>query len=586
MADTFPVNNAILGFLEHFPDGAEPTIGRSRRRRATPEDFAKMDRSKTTLELEDEHDVDISLSDSANYALDEQRRRREAEERRQKEIERARERASQTAALTPSNPLTLAPARRGPGEIAMGRTAGNALPSFFDPPPARSPASADKNGGGRPGFDALTNLTAPAETAPRPTANPNDAAREGIVHLESAFRGAPDVFVGPGSGSRHTDATDATPTADFKENLLRIFEHISDRPRGELIDDGRKFFDRLTHPQTDNGRESGQTLKGRPQSISQSNAPVTEGAHNKPTKNSGVDLRSSKADGSGNAPRSHIQIIKETLTKDLIAHEVDLTSVAISDGLRMFDFLVREKGLSADGAAASVVQLAPTLTQISNTPSESPPILFAGGRGGGRPTRRSGSPTSREEQLFHNHVAENLIREIRQLEPRFQYQIATTRGGPRFTARDVERLQRILRDKILNRALEQNGNIMPPNESANSVIHEARSVPSHVRERNYKQANAQLYRWLKQDRKPEEGFERMFPGFVASISPGPRGAFPAKAPLGFTWHHHPLRPGTMELVLSEHHRPGSPARKILHPQGKGGFASWAKPIPRKKGDSK
>lgn len=94
-----------------------------------------MDRSKSTLELEDEHDVEISLADSATFALDEQRRRREAEERRQQDIERARQREQEReqqrnsqAAFQPTNPLTLAPDAKGPGGIATGFDGNQAQP--------------------------------------------------------------------------------------------------------------------------------------------------------------------------------------------------------------------------------------------------------------------------------------------------------------------------------------------------------------------------------------------------------------------------------------------------------------------------
>jgi hypothetical protein len=43
---------------------------------------------------------------------------------------------------------------------------------------------------------------------------------------------------------------------------------------------------------------------------------------------------------------------------------------------------------------------------------------------------------------------------------------------------------------------------------------------------------------------------------------------------GLTWHHHPTRPGVLQLIPRAHHKAKGPVQKSLHPDGRGGMQNW------------
>lgn len=238
MADTF--NTPIPGLLEHFPDGTSPIPGGPRRRRATPEDFAKMDRSKSTLELEDEHDVEISLADSATFALDEQRRRREAKARRQQDIERARKREQEReqqrnsqAAFQPTNPLTLAPDAKGPGGIATGFDGNQAQPFGRLPNPG---AGLRQGTVTTSGTDSVLGKS-PEASRPSPTSSSRSAVLE-------------PNHGGDRSKDKAASESASPPQTTFAAFFRQQLEQLTGRPWDDLVRDGQNVIAAALRPQS------------------------------------------------------------------------------------------------------------------------------------------------------------------------------------------------------------------------------------------------------------------------------------------------------------------------------------------------
>ncbi|HKI00989.1 MAG TPA: Ig-like domain-containing protein [Thermoanaerobaculia bacterium] len=94
-------------------------------------------------------------------------------------------------------------------------------------------------------------------------------------------------------------------------------------------------------------------------------------------------------------------------------------------------------------------------------------------------------------------------------------------------------------------------------------------------ERHFQIANEALYKSFQASPEFAQEMEKQYPGIVAGVAPGARGAFPRRAPTpDTTWHHHPTEEGVVELVpRDEHSGPGS-QQEALHPDGRGGMENW------------
>jgi hypothetical protein len=85
-------------------------------------------------------------------------------------------------------------------------------------------------------------------------------------------------------------------------------------------------------------------------------------------------------------------------------------------------------------------------------------------------------------------------------------------------------------------------------------------------------ANEALHAALVADPEFAANMEKMIPGLFDSVSKvGGR-----ETPKGWVWHH-AMEPGSMELIPEAQHAPGSAFQHLLHPDGKGGYATWAIP---------
>ena len=130
--------------------------------------------------------------------------------------------------------------------------------------------------------------------------------------------------------------------------------------------------------------------------------------------------------------------------------------------------------------------------------------------------------------------------------------------------------------------LEPPVNVSEPSGRAYSVAFETTLDPS-VRARSdsvhFNRSNAALDDALHSSLEWAADMEDLIPGIKDAVSStGGR-----QAPAGWVWHHD-IEPGHMQLVPSEQHRPGSIFWDTFHPNGRGGYAMWARPAgapPRK-----
>ncbi len=89
---------------------------------------------------------------------------------------------------------------------------------------------------------------------------------------------------------------------------------------------------------------------------------------------------------------------------------------------------------------------------------------------------------------------------------------------------------------------------------------------------HFNRANAALDAAIQSDPEFAAQMEQLSPGVSDSVSQvGGR-----QNPEGWVWHH-ATDPGTMQLVPIEQHAPGSIFQDVLHPNGEGGYAIWARP---------
>ncbi|RZP74423.1 hypothetical protein D8T51_17095 [Vibrio vulnificus] len=119
----------------------------------------------------------------------------------------------------------------------------------------------------------------------------------------------------------------------------------------------------------------------------------------------------------------------------------------------------------------------------------------------------------------------------------------------------------------------------PLSSSQYSVVYEAKIddkyYPGRSDKVHFQDANKKLHEAMLADSSFAKSMEDMYPGITEGVKPGPRGAYPRRAPVrDLTWHHHPEKAGVMELVpLSQHQAPGV-VQESLHPGGKGGMYNW------------
>ncbi|RKT55561.1 RHS repeat-associated core domain-containing protein [Saccharothrix australiensis] len=126
----------------------------------------------------------------------------------------------------------------------------------------------------------------------------------------------------------------------------------------------------------------------------------------------------------------------------------------------------------------------------------------------------------------------------------------------------------------------------PSNSPHYSVAYEAELDSSHFPGRSanhhFSEANRQLHAAFQSDPAFARSMEQLYPGIVDGVAPGPRGGFPRRGPIPgvdggdppLTWHHHPTRPGVLQLIPYEHHTAAGPVQGSLHPNGRGGMENW------------
>ncbi len=122
--------------------------------------------------------------------------------------------------------------------------------------------------------------------------------------------------------------------------------------------------------------------------------------------------------------------------------------------------------------------------------------------------------------------------------------------------------------------------LRPSNSGNYSIVYEMQlpttAYPGISRQRHNQIANQNLHEAFESDPSFAQEMEKVYPGIVAAVRPGPRGAFARTPPTAdLTWHHG-QNAGQMELVpLDQHTAPGA-VQGSLHPNGVGGYAIWGR----------
>jgi RHS repeat-associated protein len=91
---------------------------------------------------------------------------------------------------------------------------------------------------------------------------------------------------------------------------------------------------------------------------------------------------------------------------------------------------------------------------------------------------------------------------------------------------------------------------------------------------HFRQCNRQLYEAMRDNPDFAKAMKENYPKVVDHVTPGPRGGIPDTAPPGFSWHHDPRRPGSLQLVPRPQHQSGGAVQGSLHPDGVGGREVW------------
>ena len=114
---------------------------------------------------------------------------------------------------------------------------------------------------------------------------------------------------------------------------------------------------------------------------------------------------------------------------------------------------------------------------------------------------------------------------------------------------------------------------------------EGRDFPGRSPATHFQESNRQLHEALSADPEYAASLEAQYPGIIAGVQPGARGAYPRRAPTSeLTWHHNAWDDGRMELVPTAHHEAAGPVQRTLHPNRRGGMEVWGGGRKRKKPD--
>lgn len=98
------------------------------------------------------------------------------------------------------------------------------------------------------------------------------------------------------------------------------------------------------------------------------------------------------------------------------------------------------------------------------------------------------------------------------------------------------------------------------------------SYPGRSRVHHNRVANRALVDAI--DNYPEFGtaMEQLIPDIRQQLI-GPGGSISKFGPAGWTWHHHPIQSGIMQLVPKAQHH-SSAYQHLLHPNSRGGYRAW------------
>jgi hypothetical protein len=109
--------------------------------------------------------------------------------------------------------------------------------------------------------------------------------------------------------------------------------------------------------------------------------------------------------------------------------------------------------------------------------------------------------------------------------------------------------------------------------------------PGRSDRQHFSRANRDLHERMQADPQFAAMLEGLYPGLTQAVSPGARGAFRGVSPTSasLVWHHHPTRPGVLQLVPDAHHGAPGPVQQTLHPNGQGGMENWGGVVNRGRG---
>ena len=120
----------------------------------------------------------------------------------------------------------------------------------------------------------------------------------------------------------------------------------------------------------------------------------------------------------------------------------------------------------------------------------------------------------------------------------------------------------------------------PPDSEQYSVAFRAQlerdvHYPGKTDTSHFQESNRQLDAAMSDDPAFAAFLETAYPGIGQGVQPGPRGAYPPRAPTrDVTWHHNAQDEGAMDLVPRDQHRAPGPVQDSLHPNQRGGMELW------------
>lgn len=116
----------------------------------------------------------------------------------------------------------------------------------------------------------------------------------------------------------------------------------------------------------------------------------------------------------------------------------------------------------------------------------------------------------------------------------------------------------------------------PLNTEIYSTVHEVtlpESLHGAVDDPQFRFANRNLHELFKVDPSLAGRLNKLFPGLVEHVRPGPLGGTSAESPPGLTWHHH-YKAGLLQLTPLNQHTSAGPVQANYHPNGVGGAYLW------------